>query len=126
MALKLSFSLPVLDLESFEKRILKKYADVIKQELRDATPGQAKALWIDRNVPEGVLISNKSHYLPFIVRGTGIYGPNHTMIIPKTKKALHWIQDGKDVFVVKSRGMKPNPFISGAVERGMRRVYADI
>ena len=127
MALKLSFKLPALDLKSFEKRILKKYADEIKDELRQATPGRAKALWIDEEVPQGMLISNKSNYLPFIIKGTGLYGPYHTMIVPKKAKALSWVNDaGERVFVVKSRGMQPNPFVSSAVERGIRRVHANI
>ena len=127
MALKLSFTLPALDLKSFEKRILRKYADEIKDELRQATPGRAKALWIDEEVPQGMLISNKSNYLPFIIRGTGLYGPYHTMIVPKKAKALSWVNDaGERVFVVKSRGMQPNPFVSSAVEKGIRRVHANI
>ena len=127
MALKLSFKLPAHDLKSFEKRILKKYADEIKDELRQATPGRAKALWIDEEVPQGMLISNKSNYLPFIIKGTGLYGPHHTMIVPKKAKALSWVNDaGERVFGVKSRGMQPNPFVSSAVEKGIRRVHANL
>lgn len=56
----------------------------------------------------------------FVHDGTGLYGPRHALIVPKSKKALRWTAKGGRgkkgyVFSKYSRGMKPNPFLKNAL-----------
>ncbi len=54
-------------------------------------------------------------YALFVHRGTGIYGPYATPIVPVNKKALFWPGAAHPVRSVK--GMKPNPFFTRAIEK---------
>lgn len=55
-------------------------------------------------------------YAIFVHDGTGIYGPKGAYIYPKRKKYMSWkSKGGKRVFAVKTKGMKPNPFLADAV-----------
>lgn len=55
-------------------------------------------------------------YAAWVHDGTGLYGPRHAVIRPKTKKALRWHgKTGKVVFARYSRGMRPNPFLRDAL-----------
>lgn len=48
--------------------------------------------------------------------GTGIYGPHHQMIEPKTAKMLAWQgSGGKYIFARQVKGMPPNPFLADAM-----------
>lgn len=40
----------------------------------------------------------------FTDEGTGLFGPQAALIVPKVAKALHWIDGGKDVFAKSSKG----------------------
>ena len=62
-------------------------------------------------------IGSGLEYAKWVHDGTGIYGPNHQMIEPKTAKALHWEgPGGVNVFAKKSRGMPGNPFLKDALK----------
>lgn len=119
MALSISITIPALDIKSFEKKILHTYADEIKKELASRTPGNAKALWTYTDTVDEVLITNKSHYLSYIERGTGLYGPGHTWIIPKQANVLSWMDGNKRIFAKRTRGMKAQPFVKQAVSAGL-------
>lgn len=56
-------------------------------------------------------------YAEWQERGTGIYGPYHTPIRPKTKPVLAWYSGGKWHFAKSVRGSKPRWFMKGSVER---------
>ncbi len=46
----------------------------------------------------------------FIEEGTGVYGPRHRPITPRTAKVLAFKSGGSMVFAKKVLGMKPRPF----------------
>ena len=46
----------------------------------------------------------------FVEKGTGIYGPRHRPITPKSAKVLAFKAGGSMVFTKKVLGMKPRPF----------------
>lgn len=50
--------------------------------------------------------------------GTGLYGPKHSYIYPKTKRYLRFKPKGSPDYVYAKRvkGMKPNPFLVNALE----------
>ena len=125
MALEFSVSIGPLNLAEFTQRILQKYSEVITEELRVRTPGPDKKIWKTADVTDGVLISNKSRYLPYVLKGTGLHGPRHDWIRPKKAMVLSWEDDGKRVFVAKSAGMKARPFVTESIEAGRRRVSGD-
>ena len=58
-------------------------------------------------------IKATAKYAKWVHRGTGIYGPYKTPVVPVTKKALFWAGAMHPVKNVK--GMKPNPFFTRAV-----------
>ena len=121
MALKVSLT-TVLDLQSLETRIVARYADAIRSELEERTPGPDKDNWVSSPVSDGMRLSNRSDYLPFVIRGTGLHGPNNDWIRPKTAKVLSWMQNGTRIFATRSAGMEPQPFVRESIEAGMRKV----
>lgn len=70
-----------------------------------------------------VRVGTNVKYAVYVHEGTGLYGPKHTLIRPKSKKALKWkakkgsIHAGKDGFTYAkySRGMRPNAFLRDAL-----------
>jgi len=56
-------------------------------------------------------------YGPLVHRGTGIYGPHRTPIIPRVKKALAFIYGGRKVVRRSVRGQKANPFVTRAKDK---------
>jgi hypothetical protein len=127
MALIFRATIPSLDLEAFEKKILERYADAVKSELVDRTPGKAAKAWkISGPESSTITISNDTKYLPFIERGTGIYGPFATRITPKTASVLAWVQNGKKIFATSTKGMPAQPFIKGAIRAGMEVAHGNL
>ncbi len=53
----------------------------------------------------------------FVHEGTGIYGPRHSMIRPRTATFLKFKPRGESEFVYARavRGMQPNPFLKNAL-----------
>jgi hypothetical protein len=71
--------------------------------------------WIGR-------VGTNVSYARWVHDGTGIYGPHHALIVPRTAKALRWRGGGgvgklkgDYVYARWSRGMPPNPFLKDAV-----------
>lgn len=60
-------------------------------------------------------------YSIWIHDGTGIYGPRRTRIVPRTKRALSFrVAGGGRVTVRSVRGIRPNNFLSAALEAAGR------
>lgn len=56
-------------------------------------------------------------YALFVHDGTGLYGPKGAYIYPKTSKYLSWkTKNGKQIYVKRTRGMKPNRFLADAID----------
>ena len=53
----------------------------------------------------------------YLEKGTGIYGPRRTYIVPKRKKYLRWWDRKRKrwVFAKKVRGIKPHKFIDASL-----------
>jgi phage gpG-like protein len=64
-----------------------------------------------------VLIGTNVEYAIWVHDGTGLYGPMHRLITPKTKRYLRFRPHGsqKYVFAKSVKGMKPNPFLLDAL-----------
>lgn len=120
MALIFRATIKPFNFDDFENRVLKSYADEVKRELENRTPGKAAKVWkISGPESSHITLSNDTAYLPFLERGTGLYGPGHTLIKPKTASILTWIEGSRRIFAKSTKGMKPQPFIKNAVQAGM-------
>jgi hypothetical protein len=64
-----------------------------------------------------VQIGTNVRYAIWVHDGTGLYGPEHRMITPKTKRYLRFKPHGsnKYVFAKAVKGMRPNPFLANAL-----------
>jgi hypothetical protein len=65
-----------------------------------------------------VRIGTNVKYALWVHDGTGIYGPKHSYIYPKTKRYLRFRPKGSldYVYAKRVKGMKPNPFLVNALE----------
>jgi len=65
-------------------------------------------------------------YALAVATGTGVYGPEGRPIIiePVTKKCLHFIWQGMEIFTKRAevQGMKPNPYPDRAMKGAEKRV----
>jgi hypothetical protein len=64
-----------------------------------------------------VRIGTNVRYAIWVHDGTGLYGPLHRVITPKTKRYLRFKPHGSDkyVFAQSVKGMRPNPFLADAL-----------
>jgi hypothetical protein len=102
------------------KRHLTLVAEKLVTRLRETTPGKRSSEWKTTVRTDSAVVSHPAGYYRYLEQGTGLYGPNHAYIVPKTAKALHWTSGGKDIFVKRSRGIKPQKFISAAISEVTR------
>jgi hypothetical protein len=127
MALTFRATIQTLDFEGFETRVLETYAEAVRGELETRTPGKAAKAWkISGPESSAITISNDTSYLPYIERGTGLFGPRHAWIVPKTAKVLSWMQNGRQIFATRTRGMESQPFIKEAIRAGMEVAHGNI
>jgi hypothetical protein len=65
----------------------------------------------------GARVGSELRYAWWVHAGTGLYGPRHTKITPKTKKVLAFTPKGAKgrIYVRSVKGMKPNPFLKAAL-----------
>lgn len=65
-------------------------------------------------------------YALAVATGTGIYGPEGRPIIiePVTKRCLHFIWQGMEIFTMRAevKGMKPNPYPDRAIKGAEKRM----
>lgn len=66
-------------------------------------------------------VGTNLNYAIFQEQGTGVYGPYHTPIVPKTKKALAWYSGGKWHFAKSVKGSRPRWYMKGSVEQNQSR-----
>ena len=74
---------------------------------------------------------NDAHYAGYIEEGTGLLGPKHAMIKPKTAESLAWRgRDGKFIFAKETKGMRPykvwanalnasEPYVQGIIDKAI-------
>lgn len=65
-----------------------------------------------------IRIGTNVDYALGIEEGTGLYGPKHEVIRPKTAKALRFEIDGEVVFVKSVKGRPATPFLRPALPAG--------
>lgn len=103
----------------------KRYPDGRKI-LHGAT-GQLGRSFFKANVTaDGFQIGNRAKHAAFVQKGTGIYGPSHKPIVPKTGKALRFRgPGGKFMFRKKSDGSPPRPILptSGKLPAAWARAF---
>lgn len=64
----------------------------------------------------GARVGTDVKYAIFVHEGTGIYGPTHARIVPRSSKVLVWKpRGGKTIFVRSVRGIEGNPFLRRAL-----------
>lgn len=126
MALGFQVSIPT-DFSELEEKILQVYSDEISQSLKDNTPGKAAQNWKVTGPAAGtVTISNDAKHLPFLEKGTGLYGPGKTLITPKTATMLSWMEGNRRIFAHSTKGMPAQPFLKDAIAEGMRTAKEDL
>ncbi len=62
--------------------------------------------------------------LKFVTEGTGLYGPLHQRIYPRTKKALYW--EGAEHPVKSVSGMEANDFVSPITDVAAEDITASL
>jgi hypothetical protein len=125
--------LPEMNIPEVRNRILQIFRGNCETALKDASPvdeGYLREHWwseIHEDRSE-VQLSNATAYLPFLMSGTGLYGPKHQKILPKKKKALAWKNRATGQLMIRRavRGIKPNPFVQEAIASGVDRSMADL
>lgn len=84
---------------------------------------------VHRDGAPAVLVGTNVNYALFVHEGTGLYGPRHQLIKPKTGKVLvfpskaHGKKKGKfkgRVVVRSTKGMAPNRFLANALTAARR------
>jgi hypothetical protein len=72
---------------------------------------------VSRNGQPAVLIGTNVRYAVWVHEGTGIYGPRHRRITPKSHKYLRFRPRGSRKFVYAKSvvGMRPTPFMRNAL-----------
>ena len=71
-------------------------------------------------------VRNDNRYLPWVNDGTGVYGPRHTPIVPKTARVLHFNWRGKEWFLKSVKGQKPQKFVERSMIEVMRSVESAV
>ncbi len=108
-----------VDIDVLQDRILKVFTDEINAAMVKDTPGDMK--WSERLIGRHqVEFSNNARYLPFLISGTGLYGPRHQMICAKGMSGrnpghvhvMAWKPRGGGDMIFRrcSRGIRPRPF----------------
>jgi bacteriophage HK97-gp10 putative tail-component len=64
-----------------------------------------------------VRVGTNLRYATWVHDGTGLYGPLHRVIRPKTKRYLRFKPHGSNKYVYAKfvKGMRPNPFLANAI-----------
>lgn len=108
-------------------REVRRRGELIKaraQELVGVDTGRLRASIYVRNFTilgnPAVVIGFGTRYGQFHHNGTGLWGPFHRRITPKTASALVFQPKGggRTVFAASVRGSKPNPFLKDAIMAG--------
>lgn len=67
-----------------------------------------------------VRVGTSVAYAIYVHEGTGLYGPKHQVIRPRTAKVLAFKMksggNSKKIFARFTRGMQPNPFLKDAIK----------
>jgi len=80
--------------------------------------------WTGNN-GQGSVGPSRTKYAAWMEEGTGIYGPAHTPIVPKTKPMLAWYAGGKWHFAKSVRGSKPRWYMKDSLEANQGRTEAN-
>ncbi len=73
------------------------------------------AQWSGNTITGSVGTNNE--YSLFQEQGTGIYGPHHAPIVPKSKPTLVWYSNGAWHFAKSVKGSKPRWYMKGSLEQ---------
>jgi hypothetical protein len=117
-----------VDIDVLQDRILKVFTDEINTAITKDIPGNMR--WSERLTGRHQIeFSNNVRYLPFLLSGTGLYGPRHQMICakgmsgrnPKRVHVMAWKPRGGGEMIFRrcTRGMRPNPSIVSGIETGI-------
>lgn len=68
------------------------------------------------------ITSASAVYAPYVNNGTGLFGPHHQPIVPKTKKFLRWKGEGGYIFARSTKGMKGKHFMEQGYAKAKERV----
>lgn len=112
--------------DNFKNKLLNQLSENTKVIFEKNTPhGEtgraANAYKIMKSENEHEII-NDTPYLPWVNDGTGIYGPRHQRIVPRTKKVLHFHWKGKEWFLKSVKGQKGQKFVEQSMNEVMQSV----
>lgn len=80
-------------------------------------PMKVSSNLIEGRVTAGGNAGTNVSYAGWVEQGTGIYGPYHTPIRPKTKKVMAWKRGGVWHFAREVKGVRPRWYMKGSLER---------
>jgi len=63
-----------------------------------------------------VRIGTNVYYARWVHDGTGLYGPRRRLIRPARRRVMRWRSGGGFVYARYTRGMRPNHFLTGALD----------
>ena len=128
----LTINLPAFQIPQIKRRILEIFSGNIETEIEGRAPvdqGYLRQHWHTERDYENdrIIIGNNTRYAAWVSRGTGIYGPYKTPVVPRTKKALKFRgQTGTLILRRCVRGMKPNPYVEKGINAGITRSMEDL
>ncbi|KZX17468.1 HK97 gp10 family phage protein [Methanobrevibacter filiformis] len=117
-------------LSKFPRRITRRVITLSKNELirnlKKATPrdtGRARGSWhADRSSHDHVKVSSSVHYMKYLDKGTGIYGPKHRPITIKGNPWLYWKGAKYPVKQVTVKGIKPYNIVVNSIKATESRI----
>lgn len=122
----------VLDnIDGLSEKIVNNVAINLEANLKMESPvdhGRLQGSWtIFDDGPNQKTVKSSAEYAEYVNSGTGLYGPNHTLIRPTTKKVLKFTPNkgkfkGMPIFTPYSRGIKPNPYVERSMQKTQNRI----
>lgn len=122
----------VLDkIDDLDETVVNNVATNLQANLKMESPvdeGKLQGSWtIFNDGPLEKTVRTAANYAEYVNDGTGLDGPLHRKITPKTKKALKFKPSkgpfkGKTVFAKSVKGIKPRRFVEKSMERTERRI----
>lgn len=70
-------------------------------------------------IPGGAMTEVHEIYGTYVEFGTGLFGPLHRRITPKSGKVLAWMGPEGMLFARSTKGMKAQPFFNPAIDENM-------
>jgi hypothetical protein len=105
-------------------RDLRRRGDRVVNRARQLAPGSMPSLITPPQIGHragdlSAKIESRHHASLWVLRGTGLYGPNARRITPVRAKALRFVLNGRVVYAKSVSGQRPNDFLGKALRQAV-------